>query len=180
MDLGLSENLKFVSDTGSDSSDRPSLYLISDYGTDAVTAYSSYENYTYESFSRVAANLLSEITRLKNMQRKSGLPEIRDHDFNRNVLEAKKPVLVDFSAAWCGPCRRQEPILKELSKEYRTRISVYSYDIIDWDFESAIKEKYSIGSIQRMILFKDGKIFKDLSGFKSKEELNSIFDEALL
>ena len=101
---------------------------------------------------------------------------IDDSNFDQTVLQADKPVLVDFWAPWCRPCLMVAPILDELAKEYNNRVSIARMDI---DQNQKIAAKYNIMSIPTLLLFKEGKPVSHIVGFRPKEELKRSLDEAL-
>ena len=97
---------------------------------------------------------------------------LTDDNFEAEVLQADKPVLVDFWATWCGPCQKQGPIVEEISDE-RDDIKVCKLDV---DEASDVAEKFSIMSIPTVIAFKDGEVIGKSVGLQSKESLLALFD----
>ena len=89
-------------------------------------------------------------------------------DFQTKVLEADKPVLVDFFATWCGPCRRQAPIIEELAEEG------YAVGKLDVDQEMELAQKYQVMSIPTLIVFKNGEEAARLVGLTPKEKLKEL------
>ena len=89
-------------------------------------------------------------------------------DFEEKVIKSKKPVLVDFFAAWCGPCQMMSPIIDELAKETEDKAEVYKVDV---DRESDLANKFQVMSIPTIVIFKDGKIISQHTGVTKKEEL---------
>ena len=102
--------------------------------------------------------------------------EIKDADFAEVVLQAKVPVLVDFWAPWCGPCRMVAPVVEELADEYEGRLD---FGKVNVDENPKIASQYGIMSIPTLILFKDGKPLSNIVGFRPKDELKQNLDEAL-
>ncbi|NLC11223.1 MAG: thioredoxin [Firmicutes bacterium] len=94
--------------------------------------------------------------------------EIGDADFNREVLEAEGPVLVDFWAPWCGPCKMVAPVVEELAKEFAGKVKVVKVNV---DENTDSPSRYSVMSIPTLILFKDGQALETMVGFKPKDEL---------
>ncbi|MBO7245120.1 MAG: thioredoxin [Alphaproteobacteria bacterium] len=94
---------------------------------------------------------------------------LNDTDFGPKVLEAKKPVLVDFFATWCGPCRQMLPIVTEISEEL-PEIDVYKMDV---DEAPNTPETLDIQSLPTLIIFKDGKPVAKKTGAMLKTELVS-------
>jgi len=92
------------------------------------------------------------------------------------VLEAKTPVLVDFWAAWCSPCRMVAPVVEELAEEYEGRISFVKLDV---DQNPKTASKYGIMSIPTLLLFKNGSPVSNIVGFRPKAELKRSLDTVL-
>lgn len=102
--------------------------------------------------------------------------KITEGNFEKEVLENDKPVLVDFWAAWCGPCQMLAPILKEIAEEYEGKAVVGKVNV---DEEPALAAKFSIASIPTMILFKNGEAVDKSIGFGSKAQINAMIDKQL-
>lgn len=95
---------------------------------------------------------------------------VTDAEFNNEVLEADKPVLVDFWASWCGPCRMIAPILEELAQEHAEKLKIVKIDI---DANNQTAQKYGVMSIPTLILFKNGEASERLVGYMPKAQLES-------
>ncbi len=101
---------------------------------------------------------------------------IDDSNFDQMVLQAEKPLLVDFWAAWCRPCLMVAPILDELAEEYSGRIIITRVDV---DQNQKTAARYSIMSIPTLLIFKKGEPISHIVGFRPKEELKRSLDAAL-
>ena len=97
-------------------------------------------------------------------------------NFSGEVLNSPTPVLVDFWAAWCGPCRQIAPIVAELSVEYDGRVK---FGKVDVDAQTELAEKYSITAIPALLVFKDGKMVEQVVGLRSKKDLKGTLDKVL-
>ncbi len=101
---------------------------------------------------------------------------VDESNFDEFVLNSKIPVMVDFGAIWCGPCRMVAPIVEELAEEYDGKISVGKMDV---DQNPKVASRYGIMSIPSLIIFKDGKPLTNIVGFRPKEQLKQSLDAAL-
>ncbi|HLN19299.1 MAG TPA: thioredoxin [Patescibacteria group bacterium] len=94
--------------------------------------------------------------------------ELKDDNFETEVLRSDKPVLVDFWAPWCGPCQVMGPIIEELAKEVEEKIKVGKLNV---DENPVTAEKYAIMSIPSLKIFKNGQVVKEFVGLQAKESL---------
>jgi thioredoxin 1 len=101
---------------------------------------------------------------------------IGEHDFKERVLDSKQPVLVDFWAVWCGPCRMVAPIVDELAGEYKGKIGFAKVNVDD---APKIASSYNVMSIPTLIVFKDGKPFEQVVGYRPKKDIQKLIDKAL-
>ena len=102
--------------------------------------------------------------------------EVNDSNFGQMVLQAKTPVLVDFWAAWCAPCRMVAPVVEELAKEYEGRVSFVKLDV---DQNPRTASQYGIMSIPTLLIYKNGAPVSNIVGFRPKADLKRSLDAAL-
>jgi thioredoxin 1 len=95
---------------------------------------------------------------------------VSDDTFEKEVLQSSQPVLVDFYADWCGPCRAIAPIVEEIARDLSDRLKVVKLDV-DQNPQTAMQ--YGVQSIPTLIIFKDGKEVERLIGYMSKAKLMS-------
>jgi thioredoxin 1 len=93
---------------------------------------------------------------------------VTDATFEAEVLKSSKPVIVDYWAEWCGPCRQVSPVLEEIASEHGDKIDVVKLNI---DENPAISQRYKIMAIPTMSVFKDGEVVKQIVGAKPKAAL---------
>jgi thioredoxin 1 len=98
---------------------------------------------------------------------------VTDHSFKADVLESPKPVLVDYWAEWCGPCRMIGPIVEESATDYSDRLTVAKLNI---DENAATARQYGIRSIPTLMLFKDGQPVATHVGSLSRSQLHALLD----
>jgi len=103
------------------------------------------------------------------------LMEISDNNFAAEVLESEKPVLVDFWAPWCGPCRAIEPLVEELASTYGDK---FKFTRCNVDENPITPSKYGIKSIPTLIFFKQGEVLDKIVGIVPKSKLEDIITKA--
>jgi thioredoxin 1 len=97
--------------------------------------------------------------------------EVTDNSFEKEVLQSEKPVLVDFWAAWCAPCRMMNPTVEAVADAYKESASVVKLNV---DENPSISQRYGIKGIPTMILFRGGKEEERIVGATSKEALSRV------
>lgn len=102
--------------------------------------------------------------------------ETSEESFKKDVLLSHEPVLVDFYATWCGPCKKMEPIIKEVAAEYNGKMKVFKVDV---DKNPGLSQRYHIEAIPTIAVFKNGAVVTTSSGFIQKSELEPIIRESL-
>lgn len=105
-----------------------------------------------------------------------GVKHVTDGSFEADVLKADKPVLVDYWAAWCGPCKAIAPILDEVAKEYGDRLQVAKLNV---DENQAVPAKFGIRGIPTLMLFKSGELVATKVGALPKAQLTAFIDSHL-
>jgi len=99
---------------------------------------------------------------------------IGDAEFDKEVIKSDIPVLVDFWAPWCGPCRMMSPIIDEISREYEGKVK---FAKVNTDENPLSASNYQISAIPTLLFFKGGKVVKEIVGVVPKEEIKKIIDE---
>lgn len=105
---------------------------------------------------------------MSDTEKSGGTIEVSDASFSTDVLSSDKPVLVDFWAAWCGPCKMVAPVLEEIAAERSADLTVAKIDV---DANPETARDFDVASIPTMILFKDGQPVKTIIGAKGKAAL---------
>ena len=101
---------------------------------------------------------------------------VSDESFEQEVLQSDKPVLIDYWAEWCGPCKMIAPVLDEVASEYSDKIRVAKLNIDD---NPATPPKYGIRGIPTLMLFKNGEVEATKVGAVSKAQLTAFLDESI-
>ena len=106
----------------------------------------------------------------------SDLVHFTDANFEAEVMNSKVPVVVDFFADWCPPCKALSPIVEELARDYAGRIKIGKIDV---DQNQVIAERFGVRAIPTLIMFKTGKNIDKVMGLESKGELRKRLDKLL-
>ncbi|MGI6553712.1 MAG: thioredoxin [Bacillota bacterium] len=110
------------------------------------------------------------------MSGSNNIIHLTDENFQMEVLDSDIPVLVDFWAGWCGPCRMIAPLVEQLAEEYRGKIKVAKLDV---DSYGEIAAQFDIMSIPTLILFNQGQLTGQLIGYQPKEALKKFVSQVL-
>lgn len=102
---------------------------------------------------------------------------VNDNNFESEVLQNETPVLIDFWAPWCGPCRAIAPVLEELAKEYENQIQIMKMNV---DENPNTPSKYGVRAIPTLMLFKNGDVAGQVTGAVSKSNLKELIDKKAL
>ena len=112
----------------------------------------------------------------RNTSMSDTIKHISDASFDDDVVKSSTPVLVDYWAEWCGPCRMIAPILDEVSKEYQGRLTVTKMNV---DENQATPAKFGIRGIPTLMVFKNGAVVGTKVGAVSKSQLTSFIEESI-
>lgn len=96
---------------------------------------------------------------------------ITEQNFEQEVLKSELPVLVDFWATWCGPCRMLAPVIGELAEEFAGKVKVGKVNV---DEEGALAMRFGVSSIPTVMLFENGAVSRTLVGYRPKEEFEAL------
>ena len=102
--------------------------------------------------------------------------ELTTKNFDAEVLESKQPVLVDFWASWCPPCKMVDPILKKLAKEFEGRAKIAKINV---DKNPSISNRFDISGVPTFILFRDGEIVNQAVGARTDNQLRELMESGI-
>ena len=102
--------------------------------------------------------------------------ELTTTNFDNEVLQSDKPVLVDFWAEWCGPCKSIAPVIEEIAVEYKGKVRVGKVDV---DQHNQIAMQFGVRSIPTLLILKEGKVVKQLVGAVPKNNITELLDQVI-
>ncbi len=104
------------------------------------------------------------------------IAEVTDSNFEQDVLKSDLPVLVDFWAPWCGPCRAIAPVVEEIAGDYDSRLKVFKCNVDD---NPKVPGKYGIRAIPTLIIFKDGNVSDQITGAVAKSQIAAAINKVV-
>ena len=104
----------------------------------------------------------------------ANIEQVTDENFKERVINSELPVLIDFWAPWCGPCRMIAPMVEQLAAQYQGKLNVVK---INTDEASDTASQYNISAIPTLIIIKDGEVMEQVIGVRSREELANLIEK---
>jgi thioredoxin 1 len=104
----------------------------------------------------------------------TAVAEVTDATFEQTVLKSEQPVMVDFWATWCGPCKALAPVVDEVAQAYNGRAKVYKMDV---DRNNATPMRYGVRGIPTLLIFKEGKVQEQIVGYVPKDTIQKALDK---
>jgi thioredoxin 1 len=104
------------------------------------------------------------------------MQHVNEEDFQNEVIDAAQPVMVDFTAVWCGPCKMLDPVVKDLAQDWGEKVKVVKLDV---DHNPNIAMQYQVMGVPTLMLFVNGEVSERITGYQPKERIVSKFSPHL-